>query len=262
VDGAFTDGAEWYDALGANPGRLEREGPFLLGALGRAGGRRVLDTACGTGLHALWLAERGASVRAADLSPGMVAVARARRAHPEVVYGVGDMRLPPPGPWDLILCLGNSLSLLPAGGDARLFFQNTAAVLAPEGRLVVQVLNYALPAAAKPRARTAEAVVDGVPVRADKRFAPENGRTRLEITYTAQHAWGTETLREEALLRHWSRAFLEEAARAAGLAVEARQGGFDEAPFDSEHSPDLILTFRGARSSSLTHPTIRPESSP
>lgn len=246
MDGAFTDGAEWYDALGANPGRLEREGPFLLGALGRAGGRRVLDTACGTGLHALWLAEHGASVLAADLSPGMVAVARARRAHPAVDYGVGDMRLPPPGPWDLILCLGNSLSLLSAEGAACLFFRNTAAVLAPEGRIVAQVLNYALPAAAQPRARTAEAVVDGVPVRADKRFTPEEDRTRLEITYTAERAWGTETLREEAVLRHWSRAFLEDAARAAGLAVEACHGGFDGAPFDPERSPDLILTLRRA----------------
>ncbi len=247
MDGAFTDGAEWYDALGANPGRLGREGPFLLGALGRAGGRRVLDTACGTGLHALWLAERGASVRAADLSPGMVAVARARRAHPEVVYQVGDMRLPPPGPWDLILCLGNSLSLLPAEGDARLFFQNSAAVLAPEGRLIVQVLNYALPAAAQPRARTAEAVVDGVPVRADKRFTPENGRTRLEIVYTAVRGGAVQTFREEAVLRHWSRAFLEGAARAAGLAVEACHGGYDGAPFDPARSPDLILTLRRPR---------------
>jgi SAM-dependent methyltransferase len=246
VDGAFTDGAEWYDALGANPGRLEREGPFLLGALGRAGGRRVLDTACGTGLHALWLAEHGASVRAADLSPGMVAVARARRAHPEVVHRVGDMRLPPAGPWDLILCLGNSLSLLPAEADVDAFFQNTVAVLAPEGRIVAQVLNYALPAAAQPRTRTAEAVVDGVPVCADKRFTPENGRTRLEIVYTAVRGGAVQTFREEALLRHWSRAFLEEAARAAGLVGEACHGGFDGAPFDPERSPDLILTLRRA----------------
>lgn len=246
MDGAFTDGAEWYDALGANPGRLEREGPFLLGTLGRAGGRRVLDTACGTGLHALWLAERGASVRATDLSPGMVAVARARRAHPDVVYGEGDMRLPPAGPWDLILCLGNSLSLLPEESDVDTFFRNGAAVLAPEGRVVVQVLNCALPAAAQPRARTAEAVVDGVPVRADKRFTPEDGRTRLEILYTAVRGGKVETFREEAVLRHWSRAFLKGSARAAGLAVEACQGGFDGAPFDPGHSPDLILTLRRA----------------
>ncbi len=242
---AFRNGAAWYDALSGGGRRLEREGNFLLGALSRAGGaRRVLDTACGTGVHALFFAEHGASVAARDLSPDMIDVARQRRPHPGVNYAGGDMRHPPDGPWDLILCLGNSLSLLPAREDAAAFFRNSAAVLAPEGRLVVQVLNYALPALRQPRTRVETATLDSAEVRAEKRFFPEEDRTGLEIIYTAARDGIVESHEETAWLNHWDRALLESLAGNAGLCLEECLGGYDGAAFDAEKSGDLIMVWR------------------
>ena len=54
---AFRDIAVYYDMLAGGRKRIDREGPLLMDCFGRAPGRRVADLACGTGLHALFMAE-------------------------------------------------------------------------------------------------------------------------------------------------------------------------------------------------------------
>jgi SAM-dependent methyltransferase len=71
-----------------------------------APGALVLDCACGTGTLAVGLALRGFDVSASDASPEMVARARARGVRAEVrrweeLEG---------GPYDAVLCVGNSLT--------------------------------------------------------------------------------------------------------------------------------------------------------
>ena len=48
-----------YDRFVDWPGRLAAELAFVEGQLQAVGARRVLDAACGTGMHALELARRG-----------------------------------------------------------------------------------------------------------------------------------------------------------------------------------------------------------
>ena len=50
-----------------NPLPALEEGP-VRNAVGAVRGRAVLDLGCGTGRHALWLADAGASVTAVDFS--------------------------------------------------------------------------------------------------------------------------------------------------------------------------------------------------
>ncbi|MHC4091764.1 MAG: class I SAM-dependent methyltransferase, partial [Planctomycetota bacterium] len=75
--------ARVYDTEG-NP-LVALEGPVVRGWLGGVAGRRVADVGCGTGRHAVWLAQAGAQVVALDLSDGMmsraVAKAGAGRVH-------------------------------------------------------------------------------------------------------------------------------------------------------------------------------------
>lgn len=60
------------------------------------GARAVLDAGCGTGRMSRYLADRGCAVRGADLSPGMIAVAR--REHPDLAFDVASIAaLPYPG---------------------------------------------------------------------------------------------------------------------------------------------------------------------
>jgi 2-polyprenyl-3-methyl-5-hydroxy-6-metoxy-1,4-benzoquinol methylase len=80
---------EFYDGLGGDydrmvqwQGRLEREELFFKRVFDDAGVVRVLDAACGTGMHAISFARRGLQSAGADLSPAMIARARETRARP------------------------------------------------------------------------------------------------------------------------------------------------------------------------------------
>jgi SAM-dependent methyltransferase len=80
------DARETYDRLGEDYARriddnafnAHYERPATLSLLPEVAGLRVLDAGCGPGAYANWLAERGAAVTAVDISPKMIALARAR----------------------------------------------------------------------------------------------------------------------------------------------------------------------------------------
>ncbi|MCL4218639.1 MAG: methyltransferase domain-containing protein, partial [Candidatus Hydrogenedentes bacterium] len=90
---AFDLGARYYELFANAAGRVEREGPLLLRLLGNCPGTRVLDLACGTGMHALFLAERGARVHACDASGAMIAHARSVRSHANITYETRRMEV-------------------------------------------------------------------------------------------------------------------------------------------------------------------------
>jgi SAM-dependent methyltransferase len=238
---AFKSTAAYYDAL-ANPARrIEREGPFLTGLLARAPGPRVLELACGTGIHAWFLAEQGADVTACDLSAEMIAYARGARPHPGVAFETADMRDPPGGTWDAALCIGNSLCLLTGEEDLGAMFAAVSERLAPGGRFLAQVLNYASPALAEPRHRIEEVYVDDTPVVAVKSLVPRDGYTLLTLAFFA--GWpetALHTAAEATLLRNWSIGQLETAAGNAGLVLANCNGSLDGSPFNPETSGDLV----------------------
>ena len=71
-----------YDRFVNWPARLGAEMPFIEGQLeavdeGSTDPLKVLDSACGTGMHAIALAKRGYTAAGADLSPSMIERARA-----------------------------------------------------------------------------------------------------------------------------------------------------------------------------------------
>jgi SAM-dependent methyltransferase len=64
-------------------------------------GERVLELGCGTGEDAAWLAQRGVSVLATDISPGMLAVAARKTAGLDVAFAQQDAaNLRVDGPFD------------------------------------------------------------------------------------------------------------------------------------------------------------------
>ncbi|NJS38264.1 MAG: magnesium protoporphyrin IX methyltransferase [Rhodobacteraceae bacterium] len=97
-------------------------------------GARVLDAGCGTGAMTEELALRGASVMAADISPKLVEIARARLAEglrPQVSFHAGDMTDPALGRFDFVLAM-DSLIYYDAADIAR-----TLHVLGQRSRAVV-----------------------------------------------------------------------------------------------------------------------------
>src|SRR5687768_6025171 len=75
---------------------LALEEPILRAAVGDVGDQRVLDVGCGTGRHALWLANAGANVTAIDFSEGMLAEAQRKPCAEQIRFLVHDLREPMP----------------------------------------------------------------------------------------------------------------------------------------------------------------------
>lgn len=240
---AFDSSAKYYDAFANREGRLEREGPFLCDALRRAPGSRVVDIACGTGLHALFLAEQGAEVNGLDCSAEMIAYAARQRPHPRVRYEVGDMRLLSGGPWDLALCLGNSLALLASLDELAQVFSAVFAALHPKGLFAVQTVNGASIAAREPRHRIERRQLDGEDVVAVKSIVPHEARELLSLSFFIAREEEYRSLSETSVLLRLERAALCGAAESVGFEVSDTWGAYDRRPFDAERSGDIVALF-------------------
>jgi SAM-dependent methyltransferase len=95
----------------------------------------VLDLGCGTGSLSLLAAEQGHRVTGVDLSPAMVARARAKLAGRDAVFLVGDAATPPVGEqlFDAVL-VRHVLWTLPDPGRV---LRHWRGLLRPGGRLVL-----------------------------------------------------------------------------------------------------------------------------
>jgi predicted TPR repeat methyltransferase len=103
----------------------------------RARPRRVLDLGCGTGLVADALRGRFEEIRGVDLSPNMVALARARKLYSDVQTGdlVAFLAGCPDAGADLLVAADVFIYV----GDLAAFFAQARRVLAPGGRLAFSV---------------------------------------------------------------------------------------------------------------------------
>jgi SAM-dependent methyltransferase len=189
-------------------------------------GRRVLDVACGTGKSFVPLLERGYDVSACDLSPRMVAVARARLPDPTRAF-VADMRaLPPGGEFDLVTCLDDAVNYLLDPADLAAALTSMSAALRPGGLLVFDtntLLTY----------RTTFAT-DAVSEQGPRLFC-WRGMSDAEAEAGALHeaavevftrvdgeAWRRVTSRHRQ--RHHPRAVVERSLARAGLLLRAVRG--------------------------------------
>jgi SAM-dependent methyltransferase len=108
-------------------------------------GARALDAGCGSGALAAALAVRGFEAEGFDLSPAMAARASARG---KGRFWVGDLAdsggTEAAGPYDAILCLGNSLAHLSGPRAIRGCLKGFASLLAPDGFIVIQIVDFDL----------------------------------------------------------------------------------------------------------------------
>lgn len=104
-----------------------------------ASGERLLDVACGTGLSFAVPLERGWRVTACDISPAMIAAARAKVGDRAELL-VADMReLPRLGEFDLVWALNNPISYLGGVEELTATLAGMRRNLAPQGLVVVDV---------------------------------------------------------------------------------------------------------------------------
>lgn len=219
----------WDDLIGWE-GRARAEGGFLTGLLRGHGVRRVLDAATGTGFHAVRLAEAGFRVVAADGSPAMVARAEANlRARgldvPAMVADWRELAARIDGPFDAVVCLGNSFAHLFDAADRRLSLEQFRRALVPGGLLVLDRRNYdaILDGRGGAPGRHVCGTGEGAEVRLEA-VGPSLVRIHCRVASGAAFAVDTYPLRTAAL-----QALLAE----AGLAAVATYGDF-RADYDAD----------------------------
>lgn len=133
--------AEVYDHDG-NPLQA-LEAPVVRNAVGDVSGLTVLDLGCGTGCHALWLAENGARVTAVDFSRGMLAAAQKKPPARTIEFLCHDLHDPLPLPTSHFNLVVSGL-VLEHLRDLNAFFREIWRVLQPCGRAVVSAMHPAM----------------------------------------------------------------------------------------------------------------------
>ncbi|MGD8452379.1 MAG: class I SAM-dependent methyltransferase [Phycisphaerae bacterium] len=119
------------------------EGPVVRDWIGEPRGLRAADVGCGTGRHAVWLAQAGATVDAYDSSPGMMARARTKLDLPGVRFVEHSLPNPLPAPdntYDLVLLALVADHL----AQPRQTLEDLRRVLRPGGSLIFTVLHPAM----------------------------------------------------------------------------------------------------------------------
>jgi len=252
-----------YDRFVNWQARLAGELPFLerqlAGVASQDGEVRVLDAACGTGMHAISLAQRGHQCAGADLSPRMIDRARenAIAAGVDVDFaavGFGDLAQAfesgsTKPVFDAVLCLGNSLPHLLTLEELSAALHDFAACLRHDGLLLIQNRNF--DAVMSDRQRWMEPQSH----REDERewlflrfydFLP-NGLIDFNIvtlTRDGNNPWSQTitTTRLRPLLRDE----MVSALTAAGFAEVEIYGGLNGSDFDPATSGNLVVGVRKA----------------
>ena len=241
-----------YDALATDydrfvnwEGRLAHELPFLDQLLDQHEVHHVLDAACGTGHHAIALAQRGYKVLGADLSAAMVRRARENAAVAGtdavfVVAGLGELASQE-RTFGAVLCLGNSLPHLLTVSAVTSALSDFAAALQPGGLLLIQNRNFDRVWAERERFMDPQSYRTGNDEWIFVRFYDFGQETITFNMITLRRrgeAWTQEA--EATELRPIFRDDLAAALAQAGFGAVTFYGGYDGSAFDPAHSGDLI----------------------
>lgn len=248
--------APMFDVMTDWDARLAVEGPFLRAMLDEVGARTVLDAACGSGGHALWLARQGYRVVGADISPAMIQLAqqKAAAAGLDAPFAVTDLAnlqsaICNHRSFDAILCLGNSLPHLLTREELIVALRGMARLLRPDGLLVLQNLNYDLRWQRQPRWFAAQGgMLDGQEVLV-WRFADYDVlavRIAFHIALFRKDATGWQVEVHTTPQRPLFQADLAAALAEAGFTAVRWYGcmAWPVEPFEVERSPDLVAVAR------------------
>jgi SAM-dependent methyltransferase len=161
--------AEIYDVITGHKSydaEVEALGKFLRAAA-VSESPRLLDLGCGTGTHAIRLAEEGFDVTGIDLSPEMIDVAKAKKSN--VVFHAADINEFGESGFECITCLFNVINCLSSYEQLLRFLKSARERMAKGGVIIVEAWN-------------AIAVVSDRPTVVCREYEFEGGHIRREVT--------------------------------------------------------------------------------
>ncbi|HWR66861.1 MAG TPA: methyltransferase domain-containing protein [Bellilinea sp.] len=243
-----------YDRFVNWQGRLAFEMPLLVRLLQplQISGQvvRVLDAACGTGMHAIELTRRGFAASGADLSAGMIDQARSNSATAGLdtrfeavgfgkladTFGVASQ--------DAVLCLGNSLPHALTAADRRTALTDFSACLRPGGILVTQNRNFDKVLAARERWMEPQSFTDSAGDWIFLRFYDylPDGLINFNIITLQRAAAGWQQTVTTTQLYPLRQAELLAGLAEAGFDAVQLFGSMDGSPYDPVTSDNLIVS--------------------
>lgn len=214
---------------------------------------KILDAACGTGMHALALAKAGYQISGADFSREMINKAKlnAKSAQLELPFETagfgaltsvfGESR------FDALLCLGNSLPHLIDDAELASALKDFFACLKPGGLLLIQNRNFDAVMTKKDRWMEAQPFQEGDEEWIFERFYDFNSDGTIGFNIVNLHrkgnaAWTSEVV--STLLKPQLKDDLTLKATRAGFINVRTFGTLGGDPFDAQASGNLILVAR------------------
>ncbi|HEY7234888.1 MAG TPA: methyltransferase domain-containing protein [Gemmatimonadaceae bacterium] len=221
--------------------RDRREVARMIDVLGLPAGSRVLDAACGQGRHSHLLAEAGFRVDGVDLSPTLLARARARGTGPTLEYHRVDMRRLPPS-WtnrfDAVLNLFTSFGFFADPADDKRVLGEFGRVLKP-GAVLLWHGGSRDGVMARFLERDWWETSDGTLHAQERRFDPLSGILTVESSWHGAKSAGA----REHRIRLYTPTRLAELCAKAGLIVEAAYDGWRDRPL-TRLSSEMLLVAR------------------
>jgi SAM-dependent methyltransferase len=250
VAGFYNQLADDYDVMTGFEQRFVTERPFFHLLVERYGIRRALDAGCGTGLHALLLAQLGVAVTAIDISPTMLDyVARHGKEmglHIHTMQASFDTLAGKfPATFDAIFCLGNTLAHLLTADELRTALSNFAAILVQDGVLIVQLVNFERLLRSKERIQSVKERGGKIFVRFYD-FEPDG--VRFNILKLERGGNSFRHTLQSLPLRAIRREELSEALLRSGFQQPSVYGAISLEDFTPDSSPDLVVIARKAAS--------------
>ncbi len=197
---------------------------------------KALDIACGSGRHAVALAQKGFQVTANDLSETLLKEAQklAEEKNVTITFTHFDMRkIPFESEFDLIVQLFTSFGYFENDDEDEVVLNNVARALKPKGWYVLDFLNERyVRKTLQPETRRN---LDGMEVLEQRIIFGERVVKSITLTESGK------THRFIESVRLYSRQELTDMLKAVGLCVQEVFGNYDGEAFMPDTSPRLIL---------------------
>jgi glycine/sarcosine N-methyltransferase len=242
-----------YDRFINWPGRLAVEMPFISQQIQKAAGSsgRVLDAACGTGMHTIALTKLGYQMSGADVSRGMIERARINASTADVPVHFEAAEFEHLADtfgqktFDALTCLGNSLPHILDAAALAPTLVDFAACLRPGGLILLQNRNFDAVLARHERWMEPQAYRHNDSEWLFMRFYDFDADGLLSFHMITLRRQGTDAWTQQVTttrLYPLRQSELVEALRQAGFTDINSYGSMTGVPFDPESSGNLVMT--------------------
>ncbi len=210
-------------------------------------GAKILDLCCGTGRHAIPLAQAGFNVTGLDISTTLLQYAQRQGATlPNLRLVQQDMRLPfPDAPYDAILNLFTSFGYFETSNEDLQVLKNVAAALRPGGIFFFDYLN--VPYTLRTLRHRDERVIANLHIIQTRSV---NGKW-LRKTIHIRDSEGAHHQFEERV-RLYTLSDFQQLFAAVDLHIRRTFGDYDGTPYHPERSPRVIIVAQKNTSAEAT----------